>query len=351
MTIAKSLKITRMYMIRIIVCWLVLFCANNAVALEYKLSDAELLASMSYKPQISEMGTQRPTAFEWMTSAPQNLLSFTKRIDPRENAGWWTGIVLSSAILIKYDQEIIDESQKYGRKLGLISDTKHGRETTTIIPWKLQGLDLPIGVPANLNSVLYSIGDGYPQIGLMGGLLGYGFLAGNDHALSVASQNIEALFVTGIIVQALKRSTGRQAPFVATTPGGKWQWFPNQEEYNKHVPSYDAFPSGHLATVMASTTVLAYNYPTHTYIKPVGYSLMAILGFAMLTNGVHWAGDYPVGLAIGYTAAQVAIARNEKKKITVTSAAPLSAQKRLSESMVLPFADQQGFGLRYYESF
>ncbi len=340
-----------MFMFRIIAFWFYCFVSVNVFAQDITINKNELLKSVSYQFQDSSMNTPRPTTFEWLTSAPQNLLSFVKRIDPRENAGWLTGIVVSSALLIKYDQDITNESQRYGRKLGLISDSKNGRETKTVIPWELKGYDLPFVVPANLNSSLYFIGDGIPQIGIVGGLIGYGLMYNSNHALSVASQNVEALLLTGIVVQVLKRTTGREAPFLATISGGKWQWFPNQEAYNQQVPKYDAFPSGHLATVMASTTVLAHNFPTHTYIKPVGYGLMTLLGFAMLNNGVHWAGDYPLGIAIGYAAAQVAISRNEKKKITTTSAAPISAKKRFQESMVLPFIEQGGFGLTYYESF
>jgi len=338
-------------MFRITVFWFYCFVSANIFAQDITINKNDLLKSVNYQFQDSSINTPRPTAFEWLTSAPQNLVSFVKQIDPRENAGWLTGIVVSSALLIKYDQEITNESQRYGRKLGLISDSKSGRETKTVIPWELKGYDLPFVVPANLNSSLYFIGDGIPQIGIVGGLIGYGLMYNSNHALSVASQNVEALLLTGIVVQVLKRTTGREAPFVATISGGKWQWFPNQEAYNKQVPKYDAFPSGHLATVMASTTVLAHNFPTHTYIKPVGYGLMTLLGFAMLNNGVHWAGDYPLGIAIGYAAAQVAINRNEKKKTTMTSAAPISAKKRLHESMVLPFLEQGSFGLTYYESF
>lgn len=256
-----------------------------------------------------------PSGVEWLTSAPENLLSFTRNIKPVENAGWLAGIAASSLLLIYYDQEITDAAQSLGRKIGLISDTRTGRETTTLIDWQAGGYDLPLVVPANSTSLMYFFGDGLAHLGVVGGLLGYGLYYDDKRSISTASQTVEALLVTGIVVQVLKRSTGREAPFLSTQDGGKWQWFPNQIEYNKHVPQFDAFPSGHLATVMATTTVLAENYPEKGYIWPVGGTVMTLLGFAMLNNGVHWAGDYPLGLGIGYLAGKVVVERNRKKRI------------------------------------
>ena len=109
------------------------------------------------------------------------------------------------------------------------------------------------------------------------------------------------------MVQLLKHITGRQSPFTSTAPGGLWRPFPNQAVYAKNVPHYDAFPSGHLATAMATVTVIASNYEDYKFIRPLGYTLMGVLGYAMLNNGVHWASDYPLGLALGYAFAKIAV--------------------------------------------
>jgi len=44
----------------------------------------------------------------------------------------------------------------------------------------------------------------------------------------------------------------------------------------------------------------------YKFIKPLGYSLMTILAFQMLNNGVHWASDYPLALAMGYSLGMLA---------------------------------------------
>lgn len=304
--------------------------------------------SISYS-MVSGLPYDRPGFTDWLTATPGNLVSFFKRIHPRENIWWLTGIGLSTAVLIKYDQDIMDESQRFARRLGLISDEKNGRETYTIIDWSPGDYDLPLIIPKNLNSVMYFLGDGLAHLGIIGGLTVYGVRNNDNKALSTASQTLEALLVTGVVVQVIKRTTGREAGFKATEDGGKWQFFPNQMDYNKNVPKYDAFPSGHLATIMATTTVLAENYPQHKFIRPVGYTMMALSGFAMMNNGVHWAGDYPLAVGIGYVAAQVAVERNRKQRWLKANGSQSLARK--SFTAVFPFMQNESRGLSFVMSF
>lgn len=196
---------------------------------------------------------------------------------------------------------------------------------------------------------MYFLGDGLTHLGIIGGLTVYGVRNNDNKALSTASQTLEALLVTGVVVQVIKRTTGREAGFKATEDGGKWQFFPNQVDYNKNVPKYDAFPSGHLATIMATTTVLAENYPQHKFIRPVGYTMMALSGFAMMNNGVHWAGDYPLALGIGYVAAQVAVERNRKQRWLKANGSQSLASK--SFTAVFPFMQNESRGLSFIMSF
>ncbi len=144
-------------------------------------------------------------------------------------------------------------------------------------------------------------GDGRTQFGLAAGFAAYGFAADDDRALRTASQTTEAILACGVIVQVLKHVTGRESPKVATQPGGAWRPFPNQIEYHKHVPHYDAFPSGHVATALATVIVIGENYPEVTWIKPVGYTLTTLLAIAMVNTGIHWYSDYPLAIALGYS--------------------------------------------------
>lgn len=290
-----------------------LSCVVQGVKAETERQENPLVMSYDVSNDTA-LEYEKPNMTDWFMRAPQNLKSFGKELIDPENLDELGIIAASTAVLIYYDQDILDASQRVARELGLISDTKTGREIGYVFKTDVKGIDLPIYYPSNTNSALYYIGDGYTQLALTGSMVTYGLIANNFRALSVAAQNVESLFLTGIVVQILKRSSGRQAPFMRDSDGGNWDFFPNQEEYNYHTPNYDAFPSGHVATVMASTTVFADNYPEYTFIRPLGYTLMGLLAFGMLNNGVHWAGDYPVGIAIGYTSAKIVTSRVKKKK-------------------------------------
>ncbi|MEN9332103.1 MAG: hypothetical protein RLZZ94_1193, partial [Bacteroidota bacterium] len=163
-----------------------------------------------------------------------------------------------------------------------------------------------------LNTVFYTLGQGYPALLLGGGIFYYGIRHHDIRAVSTASQLTESFIAMGIATQVVKRITGRQTPIRSTQPGGKWTPFPPFMDYQKNTPSYDAFPSGHLATVICAVTVLAENYPEKKWIKPVGYTLGALVGFSMLNNGVHWAGDYPLAFGIGYGFGKVVAASSRK---------------------------------------
>ncbi len=145
------------------------------------------------------------------------------------------------------------------------------------------------------------LGDGRPQFGLAGAFALYGFTMRDRRALRTASQLVEAILSCGAVIQVLKHVTGRQSPYVSTVPGGTWDFFPNQIEYHKHVPSYDAYPSGHIATAMTTLTVIAENYSECWWIRPLGYATLAAIGFSMANTGIHWYSDYPLGLALGYS--------------------------------------------------
>jgi membrane-associated PAP2 superfamily phosphatase len=144
------------------------------------------------------------------------------------------------------------------------------------------------------------LGDGRPQFGLAAGFALYGFALRDQRALRTGSQLVEGILSCGVVVQTLKHITGRQSPYVSTVPGGVWDFFPNQIDYHKHVPSYDAYPSGHISTAMATVTIVAENYPEWKWVRPVGYVVVGLIGVSMANTGIHWYSDYPLGIALGY---------------------------------------------------
>ncbi|MDO7844874.1 phosphatase PAP2 family protein [Hymenobacter sp. M29] len=256
--------------------------------------------------------------FRWLLHIPRDLGQAPGYIFRKENKETFIGLATASVALWVADQAIIDWSQDFGKFIGLKAAST--QKTLVYIPFRVGSANLPFefNVPDNLNSTFYFLGDGWTHLTVASSFWIYGGIKKDNRALQTSSQLGEAILTTGLVVQTLKRLTGRQSPYVATQDRGEWHLFPSYSRYQSFVPNYDAFPTGHLATAMATVTVIADNYPEYRFIRPVGYSLMGLLGYSMLNNGVHWASDYPIGIALGYAFAKIAV-RNGRTRVEATS--------------------------------
>lgn len=164
-----------------------------------------------------------------------------------------------------------------------------------------------------VNNVTSFLGDGRIQFGIAAAYALYGFAFNDDRAIRTASQTVEVILASGGVVQLLKHLTGRESPNRASTPTGKWVFFPNQIQYAKHTPSYDAFPSGHIATALATLQVIIENYPEQTWIKYAGYPIIASIGVGLVATSIHWWSDIPLGIALGYSFGVLVAHPNEPK--------------------------------------
>ena len=257
---------------------------------------------------------EKPKLLSFIRPLPRDLKNLVVMPFRKENLVYTGAVILSSAILIHYDQQLLDESQRFARRIHLDPSTDY----LGLVKIKLGGKDVNVlRAPKNINTFFYQMGQGTPGVLIGTGLFIYGKITKDYRSQSTAGQLLEAFFVQGIACQVIKRITGRQTPDNATRPGGNWHFFPKFSDFQNNTPLYDAFPSGHLATAMATLTVLAENYPEKKYIKPVGYTLIGLISFAMMNNGVHWAGDYPLAIGIGYLAGKLAV-WNHRKKCSVS---------------------------------
>ena len=247
----------------------------------------------------------RPGLFTFIQKAPGDLVDVAHETFRKENTGAFVWMAVGTGVLIVMDQTLVDKAHRLGTRLG-ISHTGY-QKTFARVRVPPTSKDLNFEGPFDSGSALYFLGDGWTDVVMIGGFMGYGLVQSDNRALQTSSQIAESILTSGAVVQTLKHVTGRESPFTTDTPRGNWRFFPNQYEYARHVPSYDAFPSGHLAAMMAAVTVIANNYPEYTYVRPVGYSLMTVLSFQMLNNGVHWASDYPLGIWLGYAFGKMAV--------------------------------------------
>jgi len=262
-------------------------------------------------------GYQRPRPLDFIRKVPGDVVQYGRDTFRRENAGWIAGIVVGTGLLLVADQWLVDKSQNLGDHLG-ITHTQYQKKFVRI---PVGGVELRVEGPFDSGSALYFLGDGWTDIVIVSSFLGYGAVADDNRAIQTASQITESILASGAVVQTLKHITGRESPFATTHPRGNWRFFPNQFDYADNVPKYDAFPSGHLCAAMATVTVIADNYPEKRYVRPVGYTLMTVLGFQMLNNGVHWASDYPLGIALGYGFGKIAVRKGrtpvEEKSVSL----------------------------------
>jgi hypothetical protein len=188
------------------------------------------------------------------------------------------------------------------------------------------------------SSAIVRLGDGRTDLGIAAGFALYGLAWDDPQSIRTASGTVEALLSCGIAVQVMKRIAGRESPQVATSGHGVWRWFPNLRTYQRHQSKYYAFPSGHISTTMATLTVIAENYPDVTWIRPVGYSLMACLGVSLVNVGYHWYSDFPLAIAMGYTFGMIASRRHDNLFASL-------ANDSYSGLRVLPSVTRNGEGV------
>lgn len=238
----------------------------------------------------------RPGLFRAFTSVPATLARSAQLAVRPQQLPELAGVVAGTLVLYGADESILHETRRFARRVGL--PPNHPSADLRIGPFKQ-------GFPTTIGSGLYFLGDGLTSVALAAGFAVHGAIWNNVRSSRVASEVVEALIASGAVTQAGKHIAGRQTPSEATVPRGRWRPFPPLGDYNRNVPGYDAFPSGHLASTAATLTVLALNYPESRIVRPIGYSAMALLSFAMVNNGVHWASDYPVALGVGVAIGKV----------------------------------------------
>jgi membrane-associated phospholipid phosphatase len=247
-----------------------------------------------------------PKKWGFITNVPADLLQIAKSPFKKNNLPGFAVVVASTALLIPFDQRILDGVKRS-------SDHIHLQPQTDYKILLQVGDTKILKLPKNINTALYQIGEGGTSMLVSGGLYIYGKISKDYRALQTASDLAETFITMGITTQVLKRISGRESPFVRTQPGGAWHPFPSFKEYQQNTPSYDAFPSGHLATMMATVTVLTTNYPEKKWIGILGYSLIGLSGWAMINTEVHWIADYPLALALGYISGKITCLRHKKK--------------------------------------
>jgi len=190
----------------------------------------------------------------------------------------------------------------------------------------------------NFSDVITKFGDGTSQFGLAAVFGIYGLAFSDAKAVRTGSQIVEAVLASGALVQVFKHVTGRQSPSSSSMPGGSWTFFPNQITYAKKTAEYDAYPSGHVTTTLATVIVVAENYPDVWWIRPLGYTITGCLAFGMVNYGIHWYSDYPLALVFGYIFGMLAAHPDGIPNI-------IAGNKLKGSLAIMPILTDKGFGI------
>lgn len=256
--------------------------------------------------------TEKIPLLSVITDAPNTGLETLKFSFSKQSIPWWSAIVGSTLVTYQYDEDILLQAQKQGRQMGIGNEEKT-KTVFSVGPYPI------LRLPSDTGSTLYFLGDGWTHAMIAMGLFANGYFGDNVRPYNTSLQLVHGMFVSTFFSQFLKRTTGRESPSVRTSERGTWRPFPNPMEYGKHTARYDAFPSGHVMTASLTFTILSENYPEYNYlIIPTGVLWVGALGWQMMNNGVHWASDYPLGIAMGIVVGKMAV-RHLGKKPSVDS--------------------------------
>ena len=240
---------------------------------------------------------KKPKLLSFATNIPKDFAGFTKQSFQRKNLLPTAIIAGSTAILYLADQNITYNLQDYSEDHWVSSKESF----SPILKIKIGGKQTNIGkLPRNINTAFYDLGQGSCSMLIAAGFFITGEIKKDNRALQTANQLVEAFIALGGSTQLLKYATGRENPSDATASRGRWRPFPSWSNFQSNKTKYDAFPSGHLATFVSTVAIISENYPEIKWIKPVGYSIVGLIGLSMINNGVHWASDFPLGVALGY---------------------------------------------------
>jgi hypothetical protein len=271
-----------------------------------------------------------------ITEIPKTSIMGLEKSFSKESIPDWIAILSSTAVLYNNDEVILRDVQRSGRDWGI------GNDDNTRAVITAGDFDI-IRLPTDIGSAMYFLGDGWIHGGIAAGFLINGYSNHNSRAANTGLQLAHGMIVSTMFNQFLKRSFGRQSPYVKTEYLGKWSPYPSIAEYQAHTSKYDAMPSGHVMTTTLVFTIINENYPEYSnYIIPIGVTWTSILAWQMVNNGVHWAADYPLGIAMGFVfgKASTQLGKTPEEKKT--------AQKNW---MILPNSSPNGEGLTFLYSY
>ncbi len=271
--------------------------------------------------------------FDLVTEIPSTSRETIKTSTSKKSIPWWVGIIGSTLILYNNDEVILENWQREGRAAGI------GNEDKTKAVLSVGEIDI-LRLPTDTGSFMYFLGDGWTHASIATGFLLNGHFGEDNRAYNTGMRLVHGMMTSTIFNQFFKRAFGRESPYVRTEPFGRWSPFPSIAEYQARTSKYDAMPSGHVMTATLTFTIINESYPEYEkYIFPLEVLWVSALSFQMVNNGVHWASDYPLGIAMGYVIGKASMQLGKKQDLTDSPSN--------TSWMILPYSNSQADGITW----
>jgi membrane-associated phospholipid phosphatase len=149
---------------------------------------------------------------------------------------------------------------------------------------------------------------------------GLSMIIKSNKGIQTSLYAFEAMLNSGLWIRVGKLLAGRERPSAAYEyskhSSGIWKGPINQiiNREKRSVASYDAFPSGHTATIFSIATVFAEQYKDIPFVPIFSYSFATLVGISRMLEHTHWASDVFLGGVIGYICGQTTIAFYRRKE-------------------------------------
>ncbi len=160
------------------------------------------------------------------------------------------------------------------------------------------------------------------SLAVVGGLMGYGLLAGDLKSQSTALMAGESFVLASLLVRIPKMVLGRARP----DSGEDVSPFRFDGPFEG-----TSMPSGHTTAVFAVASVIANQYADRPVVPILSYGIATAAGISRLYDGRHWLSDVVAGAAMGIAVGNMVSGKQAKhKRLAVL---PWATGKRVGVSL------------------
>lgn len=198
----------------------------------------------------------------------------------------WGSVGLITGILIHNDETIYRNIKDYQEKHSWVDD---------------------------ISPKITKLGLGEYNLGIAGAFYLGGLVLKDPRAKETARLVLMTYIHTGVVAQIGKHIFGRQRP---SWDNGRDHWAGPSGFFKRYesgqISHYDAFPSGHMLSIMGTATVVSEMYKHTIYVPIVSYTLAGLCGLSRVTEDTHWISDVFISAVLGYAIGKYIVKRRNR---------------------------------------